>query len=642
MNTRIAAVLVAFLISQSLMMSVQALEISDLDNPRLAEAFVDGLVTPLMSNHRSPAGVVAIVKDGELLFAKGYGFQDVKKRIPVDPTRTLFRPGSISKLFTWVSVMQLFEQGKLNLDVDINQYLKTFQIKDSYPGQPIPLRHIMTHTPGFEDGSLGYLIIDDPSRIIPLAESMQRYQPERVNPPGLQTAYSNYAAAVAGLIVSNLSGMSFVDYVQKNIFDVLGMKNATFVEPLPEYLQENMVLSYAFEEGAYVEKPFEIISNFAPAGALSATSTDMLKFARAILNGGEYHGERILREETVRQMLTRNFSQDDRLMGMALGFYETQANGLRLVGHGGSTEYFKSELVIDQVHNLAFFVSFAGEGGSVARSAFTGAFYDTFYPDETKNDPIPPDFSEQAGKYAGSYNFWRSNFSSLEKVQGLLGGITVAVTRDNTLAISWGEGVKQYVEIEKNLFRELDSGVSLNSRFKVRLVAFQENDQGQITGFVMDGLPFMSLRKLPVFASPGFNWSLLGLSMLIFLVVLLRRFFQRSMFSSMQGADQSALQASFYTAAANWLVIITALVVLALVGDRLGMEIPLLLKLWLVLPIVAGISGLLLMYRCAGVWKNALLGGLWARLRYTLVTLAGLFMCWFYYYWNILGWQYFA
>ncbi len=634
--------LTTWLICLCFALPAQALESSDLDDPGRIEAFVDGLVTPLMNNHRSPAGVVAIVKDGKLLFAKGYGYQNVGKRIAVDPHLTLFRPGSISKLFTWVSVMQLVEQGKLDLDVDVNQYLKTFQIKDTFPGQPITMRHIMTHTPGFEDSSLGHLIIDDPGRIMPLAESMQKYQVQRVNPPGIQSAYSNYATAVAGLIVSNVSGLGFVDYVQNNIFDVLGMKNATFVEPLPQHLQGNMALSYAFEGGGFVEKPFEIISNYAPAGALSASASDILMFAQAILNGGEYHGRRILEKKTVEQMLTRNFSQDNRLMGMALGFYETEANGIRLIGHGGTTEYFKSELVIDQQNDLAFFVSFAGDGGSVARSAFTLAFYDTFYPQEVDNPPISAKLSEPLEKFAGSYGFWRSNFSTLEKVLGLTGGITVAVGGDNNLTMEWGAGPKQYVQIEQNLFHELDSGAALNSRINPVLLAFQQDGQGKVTGFVMDGLPFMSLRKLPFYSTAGFNLGLLGLSAVIFLIVLLRRFFQRSIISTMQHSDQSALKASLYTSALNWFVIIVGFVMLALVGDRLGGEIPLLLKLWLILPIVASLAGLSQAYRCVVVWRNELLGGIWARLRYTFTAAAGLFMCWFYYYWNILGWQYFS
>ena len=162
-------------------------------------------------------------------------FEDVENLVPVDPAETLFRPGSISKLFTWVAVMQLVEQGKLDLDTDVNTYLETFQIKDTFE-EPITLRHIMTHTPGFEDGGIGYLIISDADRVLPLAESMKRYQPERVNPPGAQTAYSNYATAIAGLIVANASGLSFNNYIQKYIFDPLAMNNSTFEEPLPTVL----------------------------------------------------------------------------------------------------------------------------------------------------------------------------------------------------------------------------------------------------------------------------------------------------------------------------------------------------------------------------------------------------------------------
>jgi CubicO group peptidase (beta-lactamase class C family) len=343
---------------------------SDLDNPALLESFIDGLVRPLMKNGNSPSGTVAIAKDGELIFAKGYGFQNVDEQIPVDPAATLFRPGSTSKLFTWVSVMQQVEQGNLDLDADVNTYLDNFRIRDTFD-EPITLRHILTHTPGFEDGALGYLILDDPERIMPLRESMARYQPERVNPPGKQTAYSNYATSLAGLIVENVSGTPFNDYVRQNILDPLGMTNSTFDEPLPEGLAENMAVSYRLEAGRYVEKPFEIISNFGPAGALSATATDMVRFGQAILNGGELDGQRIIGEETLDLMLTRAFSHDDRLMGMALGFYENDENGARLVGHGGDTQYFHSYLGVDKANELTFFVSFASSGGSPIRSLFT-------------------------------------------------------------------------------------------------------------------------------------------------------------------------------------------------------------------------------------------------------------------------------
>ena len=609
------------------------------DDPAALDAFVDGLVEPLMAANNSPSGVVVIAHNGEQIFAKGYGFEDVAQQVPVDPAQTLFRPGSVSKLCTWVSVMQLVEQGKLDLDADVNTYLKTFQIKKTFD-EPITLRDIMTHTSGFEDGALGYLIITDPARIMPLAESMERYQPERVNPPGKQTAYSNYATSLAGLIVQNVSGTPFQEYVQQNIFDPLDMKHATFVEPLPPELADHMAKSYKVEAGRFAEEPFEIISNFAPAGAESATATDMVRFGQAILNGGELDGSRILGADTVQLMLTRAFSHDDRLMGMALGFYEEEHNGVRLVGHGGDTQYFHSYLGIDQAHGLTFFVSFGAAGGSRVRSAFTPAFYDEFYPQETER-PVPPDgFSKRAGKYAGSYAFWRSNFSTIEKATGLMFSVQVAPTKDNTLVVSFGGGAKQYAEVGENLFQELTPGISLVAGISPRLLAFQQDDSGAVTGFVMDGLPFMSLRKLPFYATPNFNFSLLGLSLLVFLLVVARRWYQRAAIRVLAPADKSAVNAGFYAAAANLLVAVSAAIVLSIVKDSLFGGIPLLFKIWLVLPIVASVAGLYLLYCTILAWREGLLAGNWARLRYTFVTLCALFMCWFYYYWNILGFQY--
>lgn len=621
------------LVSLCPVISVGALEISDLENYKITEAFVDGLVRPLMKNHNSPSGTVAITKGGKVIFAKGYGFQDVEGHIPVDVDKTLFRPGSVSKLFTWVAVMQMVEQGKLDLDVDINKYLKTFQIEDNFPGQPITMRHIMTHSSGFEDGFLGYLIINDPARTMPLAQAMKKYQPVRVNPPGKQTAYSNYATTVAGLIVANLSGMEFTGYVQKYIFDILGMTSSSFVEPLPDHLNRNMALPYNYEGGKYVEKPFEIISNFAPAGSLSATAVDMVKFSSAILNGGEYKGRRILRTETVKQMLTRNFSHDERVMGMALGFYETEHNGLRFLGHGGDTGYFHSELVIDQQNDITYFISFGGTGGRIVRSAFKDAFYDSFYRTEKEQMKFPSNFTGRAGKYTGTYLFWRSNFSNLEKGIMLLSGLSVQATADNTLAVSLGSKVKQYAEIDKNLF------LNINGTDKL---AFQENNKGEITGFVLDGLPFMSTFKAPFYYTSSFNFSLLGFSVMIFLGVILRWIYQWSIYKSLSGENKKAARSAVIAAGANLLTLVIGGIVIIIAGDQISAKIPLLFKIWLILPIIATLAGLYNIYHTMLVWRGLLCSGIWERIRFSIVTACALFMCWFYYFWNLLGFQYFA
>ena len=435
--------------------------------------------------------------------------------------------------------------------------------------------------------------------------------------------------------------MSFNDYVRENIFEPLGMNRSTFEEPLPDDLAEGMATSYGVEAGRYVEKPFEIISNFGPAGAMSATATDMVRFGQALLNGGELDGERILKPETVEQMLAPAFSHDDRLMGMALGFYATDYNGFRVVGHGGDTRWFHSYLGIDPENELTFFVSFGAGGGSPVRSAFAPALYNEYYPQEQQRPRPPEDFSERAGRYAGAYGFWRTNFSSIEKAFRMTSVVQVAPTEEGTLIVALGDGAKQYVEVEENLFRQLNPDIALLSGVAPALMAFQENEDGEITGFVLDGLPFMSLRRLSVIDTPSFNFTLLGLAVFVFLGVAARRFYARALIRSWPPEDRSAYLAAFRVSAIQLGTLVAGGIVLTAVGDNLFTEIPFLFKAWLVLPILATLAGLYLAYRTVLVWSGGTFSGLWPRIRYSIVAAGALFMCWFYWYWNILGFQYY-
>ncbi len=626
----ITSVISTFLLVLLTTVSSSALEISDINEPKVVEAFVDGFVIPLMEIDHSASGVVSIVKDGKLVFSKGYGHQDIENNIPVDPAQTLFRPGSISKLFTWISVMQMVEQGKLDLDTDINKYLKTFQIKNSYPNQPITMRHIMTHTTGFEDGGLGYFEVNGNQNIIPLAESMKKHQLDRVNPPGVQTAYSNYATALAGLIVANVSGVDFNDYIQTNIFDVLGMKSSSFYEPLPDKLLKNMAKSYAFERGQFVAKHFQIIANLGPAGASSSTATDMAIFAQTILNGGEYNGKRILQQQTMQQMLTREFSHDDRLMGMGLGFYETEYNGVRLVGHAGATDYFRSDFGVDQTNNLAFFASFTG--GTSMANKLAPALYNAFNTATIKPTAPPANFNDYANKYAGNYFYWRSNFSTFEKLLTLLNGeMSVTPTPNNTLLFAGGRVSGEYVEIESNLFREING---------LKKIAFQEDSLGNVKGFVADGMPFMSTFKAPIYFTSSFNIGLLILSLFLFIGVTLKVAYRWKAHRALEGLEGKVTWAAIISSYAHLLTVVVGVIAFAIGGASLAYEIPSVIVAWLWLPIISTILSFYLLYNAVIVFKNGLLDGKWARARYTLVTVASLFMCWFYYFWNILGFNY--
>lgn len=604
--------------------------VPDVTDPAVVEAFVDGAVKPQMERHHSPSGVVAVMKDGELVFAKGYGYIDVDQRIPVDAATSLFRPGSISKLFTWVAVMQQVEQGRLDLDVDVNQYLENFQIEDSWPGQPVTLRHILTHTAGFEDGAFGYLIINDVDRIVPLAESMKRYQPKRVNPPGEHVAYSNWATAVAGLIVANVSGLEFNAYVQKHIFDVLGMERSTFVEPLPAELEAGMAKAYRREGGRYVELDYEIISNFGPAGAAAVTAPDMARFARALLNDGAWEGRRILRPETLQQMLDEGFSHDPRVKGMGLGFihYAYGYDGLDIFGHDGGTTVFVSHFGMSRSENFMLFSSFSGPGAAPTHQGFVEAFYDNFFPPAQPAVEPPADFAERAHKYAGTYNTYRGSFTKIEALMRLLGGSKVTPLDDNTLLVD----DQRYVELEPNLFREVDDGGR---------IAFQQDEQGAVVGYVIDGLGVMQLYRAPWYESKGVVLPLLGLALLVCVGVCLRLAYQWSRYRESAAAAKTRWRVSFAVAASNLLFFILAGIAVSAGLQALLYELPTLLKVALVLPLVATVAGLWQLYLTVQLWRQGV-GSVWSRIRFSAVTLAGLFLIWFYYYWNLLGFNYFS
>src|ERR1700761_4449077 len=322
-----------------------------LDQADLA-AWLDGFVPYAIKGGDIAGGVVTVVKDGEVIFAKGYGYSDLAAHRPVDPERTLFRPGSVSKLFTWTAVMQLVEQGKLDLDRNVNDYLD-FRIPDR-PEGPITLRHIMTHTAGFEE-KIKSLIVEDPKLLAPLANYVRDGIPKRIFPAGSTPAYSNYATALAGYLVQKVSGQTFDDYLDNNIFKPLGMTHASFRQPLPAALAADM--SPGYKVASEPAKAYEIVVA-GPAGSLAASGVDMAKFMIAHLQDGEFHGTRILQAATAQQMHTSPTTMIVPLNRMMLGFYEQNYNGHRVISHGGDTEWMHSYLHLFLDDHVGLFMSF--------------------------------------------------------------------------------------------------------------------------------------------------------------------------------------------------------------------------------------------------------------------------------------------
>ena len=308
---------------------------------------------------------MVVVKGGETLVRKGYGYADVAARKPVDPETTMSRTGSVSKLTTWTSVMQLVEQGKLDLDADVNGYLD-FAIP-AREGKPITLRQIMTHTPGFEE-RIKSLIIAEGEPFEPLDVYLKSWVPTRIFAPGAMPAYSNYATALAGYIVARVSGESFDDYVDAHILTPLGMQHSTLRQPLPANLKEHMSNGYA--RASAPPKPFEIVVA-APAGSQSASGADMARFMIAHLEKGAFGAGRILKAQTAEQMHTTALTVLPRVDRMVLGFYEQNRNGRRIIAHAGDTAWFHTDLYLFIDDGVGLFISMnsAGKDGAAERSA---------------------------------------------------------------------------------------------------------------------------------------------------------------------------------------------------------------------------------------------------------------------------------
>ena len=420
------------------------------------EAYLDGLMPAALNTAETPGAVVVVVKDGQVLFEKGYGFADYARQVPVDPRRTLFRPGSVSKLFTWTAVMQLVQAGKINLDADVNQYLD-FKIPP-YHGLPVTMRDLMTHRAGFSETARDLLSFGKAPA--PLDQVLKRYVPPRIFAPDQGPGYSNYGASLAGYIVQRVSGEPFEQYVQRHIFAPLDMTHSTFVQPLPSNLAPDM--SKGYETWDKPGPGFEII-DMPPAGSLSATGDDMAHFMIAHLQQGRYGAAQILSPATAQAMHTTVWRSFPDLNGNLLGFYQQNINGHRVIAHGGDTDFFHSDLSLFVDDNVGVFISVNGRGkqglGEFIRNSLFEGFADRYFP---RAQPLPAGSvdpataKKHAAMIAGRYNTTRRSDSTFLDLVALLMPTMVTANPDGTISAT-PVGVKEtFVEVQPFLWRQIN------------------------------------------------------------------------------------------------------------------------------------------------------------------------------------------
>jgi CubicO group peptidase (beta-lactamase class C family) len=597
-------------------------------------AFLDGFM-PQQIEHADIAGaVVVVVKDGKLVFSKGYGYADVAKKVQISPETTLFRPGSISKLFTWTAVMQQVELGKLDLDRDVNDYLD-FKIPPAF-GKPITLRNIMTHSTGFEETAKD-LFVGSADDLRSNKEYLQVHMPARIFPPGTTPAYSNYATTMAAYIVERVSGQSFNDYVEEHIFKPLNMTHATFRQPLPEALKPFMSNGYILGSGE--PKPFEFVQ-VAPAGSLSASAVDMTHFMIAHLQNGHYGDGQILKPETAVQMHARQDGWPPAMNAMCLGFYEQWRDGHRSIGHGGDTVSFHSNLHLILDANAGLFVSYNSPGRAEIdpRGSLFNSFMDRYFPAAPPNDPVLASAAQDAKSVAGTYEVSRRFETNVLAVTTVLGETKVTVhPKDNTISMGF-KGLNQ----QPLHFRETSPMVFSQVDGKAR-IAFVKDATGRRVAYI--DYPFMVFQQVNnTFDKQTLNYCIIGFSLSVIVLTLLmwpigamiRKHYGKPLTLD-SGAKRLRLLVrlvcfGIVAYAAGLLIFVSKLSNPSGLAERLDPW----LHLLQVIGLLAGLGSLIAIFNALKSWGDGQ-QWFWNKLWNTFLAFACAGFFWFIYHWHLLN-----
>ncbi|MBY9001458.1 MAG: beta-lactamase family protein [Candidatus Heimdallarchaeota archaeon] len=432
------------------------------------EDYINSEINQELEDYGIVGVTVSVVQDGEMVFSKGYGYADYYYQTPVLPDETLFRIGSISKTFTAIAAMQLVELGLLDLDTDINTYLTAFKIPETYL-EPITIRHLLTHTAGFEV-STSQVIYEALEAMPSLEDDLKNNIPERVRLPGELTGYSNYGNSLVGYIVQEIAGIPFVEYIEEKITLPLGMNSTTCRQQLPAELQDDMSPAYFSTEEPGFYEYFSIY----PAGGFTTKATDMATFMMMLLNNGTYNNVTILEESSVQEMFSDQYVVHPDMPGVGLGVYETDYRNAHIIGHGGDTIFFHSNMMLFPEENFGLFISYNSQTGIFGRSRFINGFLNNFYYFSRTVEPIE-NYKQRARMFTGDYVSTRRYYSTKNGVDALIWSQYYSINITSSRGYLQVTGLEvDFVEVTPNFFVERTGDYDYS-------IFFGENEEGQIT-----------------------------------------------------------------------------------------------------------------------------------------------------------------
>jgi CubicO group peptidase (beta-lactamase class C family) len=552
------------------------------------EAFVDGLVRAQQRNPGTAGFVVTVVDRNAILFSKGYGIATQNPDKPVSPSESLFRIGSISKTFTYLSALRLIEEGKMGLDDDVNQYLSAnAKIPDQGYGA-IRIRHLLTHTAGFEDLALGHLFVDKPERVLSIENYLIQHRPARVRPTGQFAVYSNYAVALLGHVVEKVSGDSFDQYVEENLFAPMKMGHSTFREPLGEKnprtlssaLKTKFPFGFARGVNNYTAQGPEYIAQIGPAGGMSSTGSDMGRYMRMLLNNGQLEGVQVLPATAMKKLEHPLFRNAEEVGGFSYGFFRRRYGDVESLEHGGATLYFHSNMVVLPSLGVGVFVSTNTDNGRPFSESLPRLIFERYLP-TTRAAILPAAnkaHAEKNQRYAGTYRIKRRAYKGLEGFVGLFESENnVAVDEQGDVIVSGGGQSSRWRELGPNVFAEVEG---MN-----RLRFFEDKTTGLVTGFT-SGYGHNANDKINFWQSMAGLYTSMGM-LLLGTISVIRLAWRRRREPVIKGWAGTTSRLLTFSALA-WLlfivVLLYALITLSSQGDSVLYHFPtqpLVISVWL-------------------------------------------------------------
>ncbi|HXH50580.1 MAG TPA: serine hydrolase domain-containing protein [Terriglobia bacterium] len=604
-----------------------------MSNPREVEPFFDSFFTREMARWHIPGAAFVLVKDGKVIFSKGYGYADLGSRTPVVPEQTVFRVGSVSKVFTATAVMQLVEGGKLDLHANVNHYLAGFKVKNSYP-QPVTLAELLTHSAGFDASVIG-IAARSPLQVIPIEDFLAQKMPPVMMPPGKIYSYSSFGVALEGYVVQKVSGEQFDDYIEKHILQPLEMRDSSF--NLTPELAAHHATGYEYRRGRYISQPIDYF-NIQPAVELYSTAADMAHFLIAQMEDGQYGDSRILSEWSAGEMHRRQFTEDPRLAGRTFGFYERFVNGHRAIGHGGNIRGFASLLILVPKEHVGFFLAF-NRDESRFEDALINSFFNRFYPPDNGDAPPLPLRLSASGlsKFTGSYRSNPYSRLTFEKLITLYWQFRITANPDGSLEFHYPHNFKpsaRWTPLAANYFLCSDGQGH---------AVFDNAPNGTVAHVFTDR---DSYEKVPWYGTAAFQVALVKALMLILIsgcVWWPLRALVRRLRKGPSGQTVGLRRARWCAAAMgilNVFFIVEMLHVLTRMDDwDFVYGVPPAIKALLWIPILTTVLAAIVLYFAAREWKRQS-WSVWSRVHYSVIAAAGLVFVWFFVYWNLLGFHY--